>query len=159
MRLWQNLQQWRFQLETYSLFGLLYAIWLRIRGRELYLGGHCTSCGRCCRKLSLTGLDGWIRNEKEFEKVVAISPGFERFQISGRDEQGFLIFSCSWHTPEGYCGDYENRLPLCKNFPEKSLKFCGGGLPPGCGYYFKEVVPFAKILKNERGRQDENSSR
>lgn len=113
------------------------------------VGGSCKACGACCRRLSLEGRSGWLRSVAELRRVRQNYPEYRRFKLIGRDEQGFLIFNCSWCSPEGYCDDYDNRLSLCRNFPEKSLKFCGGGLPHGCGYSFQFVEPFEKILTRE----------
>ncbi len=81
--------------------------------------------------------------------MVKEQPEFGRFIYIETDAEGFLVFRCSLITKEGLCGDYENRLPLCRNFPEKTLPFYGGALPSGCGYYFQEVVPFARILQQK----------
>ncbi len=83
-------------------------------------------------------------------------PGYERFQMSGKDEQGFLQFTCLWLNGEGMCQDHANRLPLCRNFPDKTLHFCGGALPPGCGYTIAEVRPFDRYLADEIKNTDNN---
>ncbi len=73
----------------------------------------------------------------------------QRFEIIGRDSQGYLLFSCNWCMDDGSCSEYQQRLPLCRNYPESSLIFAGGRLLPDCGYRFVEVVPFAKVLERE----------
>lgn len=113
------------------------------------VSGTCNTCGACCRRLSLEGSGGWLRSEKDFETIKKKYQDYRIFDCIGKDTQGFLIFSCSWCSPEGLCLNYSKRLPLCKNFPEKSLKFSGGSLPPGCGYTFAVVEPFEKILKKQ----------
>lgn len=90
-----------------------------------------------------------MRYEEDFFEVVADFPEYARFQITGKDEQGFLRFSCTWLTDEGFCKDHKNRLDLCRNFPDKTLHFCGGTLPDGCGYMIREVRPFKKYLSDE----------
>ena len=106
-------------------------------------------CGACCKRICLEGRNGWLRSGEDFEKIVKKYPEYARFEIIGKDQQGFLLFSCSWCTPQGTCQDYENRLPLCAKFPESSLVFAGGELPANCGYQFTKVVSFEKILRQE----------
>lgn len=131
---------------SYSLVGLLFAISLKARGKKILITGTCRACGSCCMRISLEGPGGWLRSEKIFIEMVKRNPPLRRFEILGRDSQGFLIFSCNWSSNDGLCKDYENRLDLCKNFPDKSLLFSGGKLPDGCGYSFSQVTSFEKIL-------------
>ncbi|HIP37795.1 MAG TPA: YkgJ family cysteine cluster protein [Desulfocapsa sulfexigens] len=143
-------------LSTYSFLGLIRYLRMKCMGKELLITGSCQSCGNCCRKINLEGREGWLRSEDDFLAVVKDYPEYERFTLTGRDQQGFLQFSCAWLTDAGLCRDHENRLPLCENFPDKSLHFCGGALPPGCGYSIREVRPFSKYLEEEvkeRGEQ------
>lgn len=141
-----NVQPFFGKIRQYSLTGLLCYLYLRMQGKTILVTGNCLSCGSCCLNLSLEGADGWLRSEKAFREIVATYPEYSRFLISGRDSQGFLLFSCSWRTAQGICADYEKRLTLCRKFPESSLVFAGGQLPPTCGYRFTAGVPFQKIL-------------
>jgi hypothetical protein len=134
------------QLASYSFLGLIRSMRMRCMGKELLVTGSCHNCGSCCRTINLEGHRGWLRCEEDYFEVVADNPQYKRFRITGKDEQGFLQFACSWLTEDGLCRDHENSLPLCKNFPDKSLHFCGGTLPPGCGYGIHEVCPFKKVL-------------
>jgi len=140
------------RLRSYSLVGFFRYLLLKVRGKSILVTGSCRGCGSCCRSISLEGRTGWLRDEKEFEKIVADLPEYNRFEITGKDRQGFLLFRCSWRSSQGGCRDYDNRLPLCRKFPESSLAFAGGRLPARCGYRFSEVVPFAKILQRELNR-------
>lgn len=134
---------------VFSLRGILYYIYLKIRRRSILVAGTCRGCGTCCRRISLEGPHGWLRSNKKFATLADKNPDYSRFAIIGKDSDGFLLFACSWLTADGVCQNYENRLALCRNFPESSLVFAGGRLPSGCGYRFAEVVPFASILKKE----------
>ncbi|MFW2366695.1 MAG: YkgJ family cysteine cluster protein [Desulforhopalus sp.] len=133
----------------FSITGLFHFITLKLRGRTILVTGSCHSCGSCCRQLSLEGRNGWINSRKEFQQTVLHSPEYNRFKIIGRDSGGVLLFTCRWLTDDGSCDNYEKRPSLCRNYPESSLLFCGGALPPGCGYRFKSVIPFEKILARE----------
>lgn len=134
---------------SYSPLGLIRYLRMLLMGRELLVTGSCYCCGNCCKKINLEGARGWLRSEKEFFEVLHDYPEYERFQITGKDDQGFIQISCTWLTAEGNCRDHTKRLALCMNFPDKSLHFCGGKLPPGCGYSIDEVRPFDKYLEDE----------
>ncbi len=123
-------------------------------GKELLVTGSCSCCGNCCRKINLEGERGWLRSEKDFFDVLHDYPEYKRFQITGKDKQGFLQFSCTWLSEAGLCRDHENRLGLCNTFPDKSLHFCGGMLPPGCGYMINEVRPFSNYLADSEKKKD-----
>ncbi len=135
------------QVHCYSLSGSIRYLYLKIVGKTILVTGSCRGCGKCCRNISLKGRYGWLRSDKAFQKIVSIYPEYGRFAVSGRDQQGFLLFSCSLCTPQRTCLDYDKRLALCRKFPESSLVFAGGQLPATCGYKFAEAVPFKKILK------------
>jgi uncharacterized protein len=137
------------KIHSFSLAGIFKYLLLKIQGKSILVTGHCLGCGTCCKSISLEGYDGWLRSRKEFEKIAKKYPEYNRFEIIGKDPKGFLLFCCTWCTPQGNCMDYENRLPLCSKFPESSLVFSGGGLPANCGYQFTKVVPFEKILRQE----------
>ncbi len=141
------------QIRGYTLQGLVRATLLKLKGKELMISGSCKGCGSCCNKINLETEKGWVRNQTEFEEVCSRYPEYKRFTVIGQDEQGFLQFSCNWVTNEGFCEGYENRLSICKKFPDKSLHFCGGGLPRQCGYSIDAVVPFDKVLQKEIGRK------
>lgn len=141
------------ELRYFSLHGAFKFFLLKLRGKSIIVTGKCHGCGTCCRSICLEGSTGWLRSDKAFENVIKRYPEYKRFEIIGKDSQGFLLFNCTWCTSQGTCIDYENRLPLCCNFPETTLVFSGGRLPVNCGYGFTEVVPFEKILKQEQERK------
>ncbi len=141
------------QVRCLSLPGFFRYLYLRMTGRSILVTGSCRGCGMCCRNISLEGCDGWLHSEKAFQEIVTNLPEYGRFVVVGRDSHGFLLFNCSWNTPQGSCLDYDKRLTLCRKFPENSLVFAGGRLPPNCGYKFSTVVPFKKILNAAVHRQ------
>lgn len=136
-------------LSSYSFLGLIRYLRMKCMGKEVLVIGSCLSCGRCCRKINLEGRGGWLRSNDDFLAVLKDYPEYERFTLTGRDQQGFLQFSCTWLTEDGLCRDHENRLPLCESFPDKNLYFCGGALPDKCGFSIREVRPFSKYLEEE----------
>jgi hypothetical protein len=134
---------------AFSLSGILYFLWLKVRGKTIVVSGRCRGCGSCCMNLCLENKDGWLRSESVFREIIKTNPEYDRFVITGQDRTGLLLFKCMWCTPQGTCLHYDNRLDLCKKFPEKSLVFAGGALPVNCGYSFEVVTPFANVLKKE----------
>lgn len=136
-------------IRHYSLLGLLRYFRLKIQRKKLAVAGQCKLCGQCCRRISLEAKGGWIRSETQFARVVRDYPEYQRFVPEGRDSQGFLLFSCRWCSSEGLCWNHADRLPICRDFPDPSLYFCGGALPTSCGYSFFEQKDFSRILDRE----------
>lgn len=143
------------EISTFSLQGIFRYITLFLLGKEYYISGACNGCGNCCRKIHLKSSAGWIRSEEHFSKLKKIHPDFNRFSITGIDPQGFLLFTCDWLTASGSCKNHEHRLEICKSYPSKSLLFCGGYIPETCGYVAEKVIPFRKVLEQEKKLRDE----
>ncbi|WP_163336898.1 YkgJ family cysteine cluster protein [Desulfopila sp. IMCC35008] len=141
------------KFRNYTLQGWFRYLHIRLTGKDVRVQGECKFCGLCCRKISLEANGRWIRSEREFRRLAEMHPEFSRFEMLEKDSSGYILFSCSWHLPEGICKDHENRLPICKQFPHKSLYFSGAGVPPGCGYYFTVGVPFSKLLRDNLDEQ------
>jgi hypothetical protein len=146
---YQKCRRFLNDISSFSLVGIFKYFSLKLRGKSILVTGSCRGCGVCCRSICLEGSHGWLRSRRALKKIIQEYPEYTRFEVIGKDSQGFLLFNCTWCTPQGTCMDYENRLPLCDNFPESSLVFAGGQLPVNCGYRFAEVVPFEKILNQE----------
>lgn len=141
------------RLRTFSFLGLLKYFSLKIRGKSISVTGRCKACGICCQSISLEGPNGWLRSAQDFEKMVNNQEEYRRFEILGKDSQGFLLFRCNKLSSDNTCLDYTTRLNLCKKFPEKDLAFMGGEIPSVCGYDFQEIVPFHKILAREQEKK------
>lgn len=129
--------------------GIIRYILLRITNKEYIISGSCNQCGGCCRKINLKTDRGWIRKEDEFLELLEKHQEFKRFTVSGIDRQGFLQFSCSYLDDTGLCKNHADRLDICKNYPAKSLMFCGGQVAEDCGYRIEKVTPFARVLEKE----------
>jgi len=142
------------RFSTFTLAGLVHFLSLKLRRRRISLRGACRQCGCCCRSVCLADSSGWVRSEKSFGKICEQFPEYQRFKISGKDSEGYLLFTCTWCSADGKCRDYGQRLDICRNYPENSLVFAGGVLPEECGFYFVENADFARILQREmrRGR-------
>ncbi len=132
--------------------------------REPEIVGQCLRCGRCCRDIVLHVGGRWLRSEQQFKREKDKDPDLERFVIKSLDEDGRIIFGCSWLNQDGLCRDYENRLELCRDHPSLGLYYSGVVLSGYCGYKLKgpgfydfaqrllgrKPVSFAQVLEKER---------
>lgn len=135
---------------------------------EVQVIGQCKMCGACCKDILLQYDGRWLTKEKQFQKLCKNLPEHQRMEITGRDETGCLIFACKLQAPDGLCSCHDTRLPLCSNYPPKSLYYQGGWLRPDCGYSFKaktfrdvymkrkrdRIPKFSEVLKQERQRRN-----
>lgn len=133
----------------FTIIGLFRWIYLRATHRQVIVEGRCLQCGVCCRELNLSRKSYWIRRKSDFEKLRAEYPGYERFRHIGYSMTGLMKFDCEYLTKEGYCSDHENRPDLCRSYPEPDLYFMGGEIQPYCGYSFKIVPSFGRMLDQE----------
>ncbi len=122
--------------------------------RELVRTGSCVRCGSCCRDINLRYQSRWIKDEVEFIDMKGDDQEYLRFQSSGKDHYGHLIFQCRYLLENGSCGDYQNRPDICRSYPTKSLMLSGGTLPPSCGYQISLTIPFDKRLEHAIEKQD-----
>src|SRR5574344_676807 len=95
--------------------------------------GACKKCGKCCRYMY--SFDTYT--EQEFKFMQALFPSYKRFYIRGKDEEGNFIFACKYVSDEGLCTVYDKRLPMCKKYPQRFIKF-PAKLHVGCGYYVEK---------------------
>lgn len=127
---------------------------LRLTGKQLILTGGCRQCGACCRRLQLQQGKKWLRSKRQFRQLVKDHPEFGRFEPYARDSHGLLVFDCRQLGPDNRCLDYDNRPQLCRDFPHKGIFFCGGQLPPRCGYAVSEGLPFEHHLRKSQQKND-----
>lgn len=91
--------------------------------------GECKKCGKCCNYMY--SIDDYT--EQEFKLMQILFPAYKRFYIKGKDEEGRLIFACKLVSEEGLCTVYDKRLPMCRKYPAKKIRFYAK-MPDGCGY-------------------------
>ncbi len=147
-----------FSLKFYTgLFRRFRSLVLR---RKVEITGQCKGCGRCCENILLKDGGRWLTSKRKFRKLCEREPEHARFDIVGKDDTGPLVFSCSKLGDDNFCTCYESRLPLCKNYPSKSLYYQGDWLRADCGFSFKvttfrdiymrrkrsEIPPFSEVL-------------
>lgn len=111
--------------------------------------GLCDTCkqpGACCRDIPIYVGRSWGNffprdwPERAAAELAQKLPGhpfiplrleiFPEDQIIGTDPYGAGRWSCSNLTPEGRCGDYENRPELCRNYEAGSDRLCVMYVPP-----------------------------
>lgn len=104
---------------------------------EVEIIGQCSFCGACCQDILLRDRGRWLRTRKQFHQLCKAAPDHDRFKITGYSDDGFLTVTCSLRGEDNLCTCYEDRLPLCKSYPSKTLYYQGGWLRADCGYSFK----------------------
>ena len=112
--------------------------------------GQCVGCGNCCRNILLYIDDNQpIKYEEQFEKVKKWDKHFRNFYVSGKSENGSLLFTCNEIDENNRCKVYFFRGLGCRFYPKINTKFLiNGGKPlEGCGYYFEVNKNFKDYLK------------
>jgi Fe-S-cluster containining protein len=135
-------------LRTFT--GLLRRVRAWVLRSEVRVVGQCQLCGVCCQDILLRDRGRWLKSEGAFRKLCDREPGHERFEITGRDDWGHLVFRCTLQGEDNLCSAYEDRLPLCRNYPSKSLYYQGGWLRQDCGFSFKATTFRDMIMRYRR---------
>jgi len=138
---------------NFSIKGFFRYIFLKIQGKEVIRTGTCHQCGKCCTNFNLKSKGSWIYTKAQFDDLINESPEYSRLKVIGQDNRGLLQFSCKLLQEDGKCGDYKNRLPICKDYPNVSRYYSGNYLPERCGFNLEAVVPFEKILNKKIKQQ------
>ncbi len=112
------------------------------------ISGKCNQCGQCCRMINFIHKGQIIKTEQEFEELKKIDKKYYHFYISGRDNEGNLIFTCKSLTGDNKCRDYLWRSLYCRKYPDADKKFimAGGELLDGCGYRIGTTKNFSEYL-------------
>jgi len=120
-------------------------------------------CGGCCRDIIIKNGDKWLKRPKDFDTLCENEPKHDRFEITGKDDFGHLVFRCTMRGEDGLCSCYEDRLSLCRSYPAKTIYYQGGWIGADCGFRYKSVkfrdvffrkkslrIPsFSKVLEQE----------
>lgn len=112
--------------------------------------GKCNKCGACCRNILLFSDKNLpVVSSLQFEQIKKWDKHFRSFYISGKNEDGALLFTCYSLDENNRCKNYLLRGLGCRQYPKKNTKFLiNGGKPlDGCGYYFVPNKKFDKFLK------------
>lgn len=98
--------------------------------------GVCKQCGSCCRHVYLRNRGVLVRSFEEYLAMIMESKRFKRFDVKGRDSDGYLYFGCKYVTRENTCGDYKKRPLLCRAYPDLSMIMYDAVPKESCGFYF-----------------------
>ena len=114
--------------------------------------GKCNGCGNCCRNILLYIEDDPITTEEQFEKVKEWEKHYHNFYVSGKSENGPLLFTCKEIDENNRCKVYFFRGLGCRQYPKKDTKFLiNGGKPlDGCGYYFEPTKSFKSYFETNK---------
>ena len=112
--------------------------------------GKCLGCGACCRNILLYADDNIpVVTEVQFEKIKEWDKHFRNFYISGKSENGSLLFTCKELDENNRCRVF--RGLGCRQYPKTDKKFLiNGGKPlDGCGYYFEPDKKFDSFISEK----------
>ncbi|KPA15441.1 protein belonging to Uncharacterized protein family UPF0153, partial [Candidatus Magnetomorum sp. HK-1] len=121
--------------------------------KKVSVNGSCIKCGSCCLLLNICEEGKWVSTSRHLKKILNDNPEYKRLKITGKNERGTLNFSCTWLNPDNTCKDYNNRLDICRDFPEKMAFFQKGLLPEGCGYEVSINDSFEYVLQKQVKRE------
>ncbi|QGY39760.1 YkgJ family cysteine cluster protein [Pseudodesulfovibrio cashew] len=139
-------------MRTLNLFrGLFRRFRTLVLRREVEIVGQCRLCGNCCHGILLKDR-GWLKRKRQFDKLCEREPAHTRFRITGKDHRGRLVFDCAMQGEDNLCTSYGERLPLCRNYPSKSLYYQGGWIGAECGFRFKSVTFRDVLLRRKQIR-------
>lgn len=115
-------------------------------GKKYIREGQCNGCGHCCKNISVKHGKNIIKDLKQFEILQRKMPLYRMFKVLEVAEDS-VIFQCIYLDEDtGKCLDYENRPPICRNYPHEVLFKIGGHLSETCGFSFRPIKSFEKIL-------------
>ncbi len=116
---------------------------------KFVLKGSCNKCGQCCRNIVFYIADKTVQTEAQFDSLKKFSKSYNHFFVSGKDEDGALLFTCKSLKDDNSCADYLFRSIECRRYPRVNNKFIvnGGELLEGCGFKFAVDKNFNDYLK------------
>ena len=129
-----------------GLFHKIKLLGLQMIGKQYTRHGQCRGCGNCCKNISVKHGKKVIKSLEQFEALQRKFPIYRMFKVIDQAKTG-LIFQCIYlNEKTGRCIDYENRPPICRNYPNEIIFKLGGSLSDQCGFYFKPIKSFKSVL-------------
>lgn len=110
--------------------------------------GKCKQCGNCCKNIVFYIGKNAVSTKEQFESLKKWSKSYNNFFVTGKDEQGVLLFTCKCLDSNNKCKVYYLRSINCRLYPNPNKIFLanGGKLLDDCGYYFKADKEFKDYL-------------
>ena len=120
----------------------------KITSSKFVVTGNCRRCSNCCGNITFFVGNRIVTSEVEFQKMQEFDKKYRNFEISGKGENGELLFRCKALKENGSCGVYRFRSVNCRLYPRINQKFVyDGGVPlDGCGYSFSVNKKFKDYL-------------
>jgi Fe-S-cluster containining protein len=126
---------------------------LYVCGKKYTRHGECKACGSCCKNISVKHGKNVIKTPEEFEQLQRKFPVYRMLRIMDNAQHG-LVFQCVCLDDEtGKCTDYNNRPPICRNYPHETIFKLGGNLADSCGFTFKPIKSFNSVLAEVQNKQ------
>lgn len=131
------------------MFKTLKFLFQKLTSSRYIVTGKCLKCGNCCRNITFFIGKHIISDEEEFLRMQKFEKKYKNFEISGRAENGGLLFRCKALNEDGSCSVYNFRSVNCRFYPTINRQFVyDGGTPlDGCGYKFETSKKFDDYLK------------
>jgi Fe-S-cluster containining protein len=110
--------------------------------------GNCKKCGNCCRNIVFYIQENIITTEEQFDKLKKWKKIYNHFCISGKDNDGALLFTCKSLNEDNICKNYKFRSLYCRTYPKLDKKALQTGIEllDGCGFYYESSVKFQDFL-------------
>ena len=129
-------------------------IYKYILRRKYYRYGSCKRCGDCCSKIYVNHKNGTIKDEKEFLFLKKLHPFYTFLEVVDKDENG-LVFKCNKFDKEKHiCTIHKFRPGICRRYPSEVILKMHGVMSENCGFYFKPIDSFEKILNKQLRNKD-----
>lgn len=122
-------------------------ILLKILKKKYYRTGKCNCCGKCCQNIYVNhGAHGFIKSEREFNRLKFLHSFYRGLDIIGKDDLG-LLFKCKhFNLATKRCNIHFFRPLICRKYPMEEIFKMGGILSPDCGYKLVPIESFNDIL-------------
>ena len=142
---------------TIKIFFEDYVLYLKNKlfSSKYVVKGKCKKCGKCCRNILFSTVEGYVKDEKVFKDMQKKHRYYRNFKISGivKEKQDFqngaLTFECKFISKNNRCLIYPIRPIFCRDYPNinQELIYNGVEMLDDCGFYFDVNKKFNEYLK------------
>ena len=133
---------------------LKYFFYKYILNKKYYRYGKCNRCGACCTNIYIRHKNSVIKTKEQFFEILKNDPTkfYKQIQITGVDDLG-VTFKCSkYNSKEKKCNIHFFRPLICRKYPSEEIFKFNAILSPECGFKFKPIDSFSKVLDNLQKR-------
>ena len=124
---------------------------LKQKTPRFILKGSCKKCGNCCRNITFIIGKKYVTEEEEYESLKKLDSYYNNFILTGKDEDGILLFTCKSLGEDNLCKDYKFRSLYCRLYPRIMRKHirANAEMLEGCGFYIESNVKFEEFLRGK----------